>query len=337
VNYRVSVLVSIACITYNHEKYIAQAIEGFLMQKTDFNFEVLIHDDASTDRTAAIIKEYESKYPEIIKPIYQTENQYSRGIKINATYNYPRAQGQYIALCDGDDYWTDALKLQKQTDYMVAHSACSMCFHAIKMVNNDRTPMGKLTKPFNATCSVPTKYFIRGGGGIFSSSSVFFPKKCMDNPPEFYLISPINDVPLALNLAIQGTVYYIDEVMAAYRQQVEGSWTNRMAASQEYLIEHETKMIKMRNEFNRYTENRFADCIESLQIQSEALILMAEGKFRALKSERYQSYCKQVGRYQIAKRYLHTYYPRTHNILRHYGIYMLTKIARMRARNKAPS
>lgn len=95
------ILVSICCITYNHEDYVAEAIEGFLMQKTDFNFEVLIHDDASTDGTAEIIKKYQKRYHDIIKPVLQIENQYSKGVKINSTYNYPRAKGKYIALCEG--------------------------------------------------------------------------------------------------------------------------------------------------------------------------------------------------------------------------------------------
>ena len=126
------ILVSICCITYNHEKYIRDAIEGFLMQKTDFPFEVLIHDDASTDGTADIIREYETKYPDIIKPIYQTENQYSKGIKISATYNYPRAKGKYIALCEGDDYWTDPLKLQIQVNVLEKHPQYVFCCHRFK-------------------------------------------------------------------------------------------------------------------------------------------------------------------------------------------------------------
>ena len=105
------ILVSICCITYNHEDYIADAIEGFLMQKTDFKYEVLIHDDASTDRTAEIIRKYERKFPNLIKPIYQTENQHSKGIKVGK-YNIERALGKYIALCEGDDYWVDPCKLQ---------------------------------------------------------------------------------------------------------------------------------------------------------------------------------------------------------------------------------
>jgi glycosyltransferase involved in cell wall biosynthesis len=122
-------LVSICCITYNHEKYIREAIEGFLMQKTDFPFEIIIHDDASTDKTADIIREYEKKYPELIKPIYQTENQYSKGVKVTLL-TYKQSKGNYIAFCEGDDYWTDPLKLQKQVtfleknpDYVITYTA----------------------------------------------------------------------------------------------------------------------------------------------------------------------------------------------------------------------
>ena len=97
-------LVSVLCCTYNHESYIAQCLDGFLMQKTDFLFEVLVYDDASTDNAPAIIREYERKYPLIIKPIYQTENQYSKGVKIDLVYNHSRVKGKYVAFCEGDDY-----------------------------------------------------------------------------------------------------------------------------------------------------------------------------------------------------------------------------------------
>lgn len=111
--------VSISCITYNHAPYIRQCLDGFLMQQCNFDFEILIHDDASTDGTQDIIREYQQKYPLIIKPILQTENQYSKGVRgINFKFNFPRAKGQLIALCEGDDYWTDPLKLQKQVDFL---------------------------------------------------------------------------------------------------------------------------------------------------------------------------------------------------------------------------
>jgi glycosyltransferase involved in cell wall biosynthesis len=123
------ILVSICCITYNHEKYIKDALDSFIMQKTNFNFEILIHDDASTDKTAEIIREYELRHPNLIKPIYQAENQYSKGVKVGK-FNIERAQGKYIAVCEGDDYWIDPYKLQKQVDYMSANPECLMCVHA---------------------------------------------------------------------------------------------------------------------------------------------------------------------------------------------------------------
>ncbi len=100
--------VSISCLTYNHEKYIAQTIEGFLLQKTTFKYEILIHDDASTDNTSRIVQEYAGKYPSLIKPLIQTENQYSQGVRVEK-FNRERALGEYYALCEGDDYWTDPL------------------------------------------------------------------------------------------------------------------------------------------------------------------------------------------------------------------------------------
>lgn len=111
--------VSICCLTFNHEKFIQKALDSFLMQEIKFDYEILIHDDASTDRTVEIIKEYQEKYPNIIKPIFQSENQWSKGITaLSATYNFPRAKGSYIAMCEGDDYWTDPFKLQKQVDFL---------------------------------------------------------------------------------------------------------------------------------------------------------------------------------------------------------------------------
>ena len=107
-------LVSICCITYNHDNYIRDALEGFIMQKTDFEFEIIIHDDASTDLTATIIREFENNHPDVFTCIYQKENQWSKGIKPSPTYVWPKAKGKYIALCEGDDYWTDLYKLQKQ-------------------------------------------------------------------------------------------------------------------------------------------------------------------------------------------------------------------------------
>lgn len=124
------ILVSICSLTYNQAPYIRQCLDGFLMQKTNFKFEIIIHDDCSNDGTTDIVREYAERYPDIIVPIIQTVNQYQNGNKrILASFVYPVARGKYIALCEGDDYWTDPLKLQKQVDFLESHPDYSMCFH----------------------------------------------------------------------------------------------------------------------------------------------------------------------------------------------------------------
>lgn len=119
-------LVSICCITYNHAPFIRQTLDGMLMQE-GVDYEILIHDDCSTDGTTEIVKEYAAKYPDKIFPIYEEENQYSKGVWVDG-FNYKRARGKYIAYCEGDDYWTDPLKLQKQVDFMEANPEYSVCF-----------------------------------------------------------------------------------------------------------------------------------------------------------------------------------------------------------------
>lgn len=148
----VNITVSICCITYNHAKFIKQCLDGFLMQQTNFEYEILIHDDASDDGTQDIIKKYQEKYPEIIKPIYQKENQYSQGIsRFNTKYNFPRAKGIYIATCEGDDYWTDPLKLQKQVDFLEANPAFILTHHKFNNVDLNGKLMSSSIKPLLCT------------------------------------------------------------------------------------------------------------------------------------------------------------------------------------------
>ena len=130
-----NILVTVKCTVYNHEPYLRQCLDGFVMQKTNFAFEVLVHDDASTDGSKAIIEEYAERYPNIIKPMYETVNQYQIGgfyriIQLMNKY----VQGKYIAICEGDDYWIDPLKLQKQVDYMEVHPKCGLVYTKINQL-----------------------------------------------------------------------------------------------------------------------------------------------------------------------------------------------------------
>lgn len=131
------IMVTIRCITYNHEPYIRQCLEGFIMQKTNFHFEAIVHDDASTDGTMAIIQEYAEKYPEIIKPIFETENQYSKHDGSLWRVMNGATKGKYVAFCEGDDYWIDPFKLQKQVDFLESNPNCSMV-HSDFYIYNQR-------------------------------------------------------------------------------------------------------------------------------------------------------------------------------------------------------
>lgn len=122
------ILVSICCIVYNQGRFVGQTLEGFVSQKTNFRYEVLINDDCSTDNSADVIKEYAAKYPDIIKPIYHTENQYSKGISVGYANNFNRVRGKYIAMCEGDDYWIDSGKLQMQVDFLESHPEYSLTY-----------------------------------------------------------------------------------------------------------------------------------------------------------------------------------------------------------------
>ena len=149
-------LVSICCLTYNHAPFIKECLDGFLRQKTDFPIEILIHDDASTDGTDGIIRDYTERYPELFFPIYEVENQYSKGFSLapsvmDITHNYSRARGKYIAYCEGDDYWTDPYKLQKQVDFLETHQNYSVCWHRCKrfLCDEDRWEDDKCEQLFS--------------------------------------------------------------------------------------------------------------------------------------------------------------------------------------------
>ena len=136
-----SVRVSIVCAAYNQAEFIRAALDGFVTQKTNFKFQAFVYDDASTDGTAEIIKEYADKYPDIIKPILQKQNQFSRGVGVAKSFIWPLIKTEYVAVCDGDDYWNDPYKLQKQVDFMDKHPDYTICFHPVSVFwNNGEQP-----------------------------------------------------------------------------------------------------------------------------------------------------------------------------------------------------
>lgn len=280
-----NVEVSIICNTYNHEKYIRDALNGFLMQKTKFCYEILIHDDASTDHTPEIIHEYEMKYPDIIKPIYQSENKYSKGINIMDVYQSPRVSGRYVALCEGDDYWSDSTKLQKQFDALENCMQVDMCAHGAKMLMAKNGKDAGNVMPSKGKTIFDLETVIRGGGEFLATNTLFFRKTLLDNPPEFRKICSYDYV-LQIAGAMRGGVLYLPELMSVYRIAVPGSWTQRIGNG-EYYVSQAELLKKMLDMLNIETERKYEQVIVEKKRELTFKELEATKKYRELKDMEY--------------------------------------------------
>ena len=289
-------LVTVSCIAYNHEKYIGKALDSFLMQKTDFPFEIVIHDDASTDRTADIIREYAFRYPEIIRPMYQTENQYSKGISnISGAFNFPRAKGKYIAMCEGDDYWTDETKLQRQADYMESHPECTLCFHAARIESEDKAMRAREIRPYRRS-RLCTPEEVIDKKANYPTASLMFPADLAKSLPQWYHDCPVGDIPIHIFMASKGTVYYMDRKMSVYRQGVGVSWSSQMERGdyKENLIRHHNAMKKMFREFSKDTGHQYDKAIKSAFKRMDFLTLLNTKQYREAKQKEYRRYYREL-------------------------------------------
>lgn len=213
------IVLSICCITYNHAAYIQKCIEGFLMQKTSFPIEILIHDDASTDGTAEIVKEFAEKYPDLIFPVFQEENKYSQGINVAADYLLPRVRGKYIAVCEGDDYWIDPTKLQRQVDFLESHPSFSFCCHQTYIYEQNTGEMSLwkikeekiLETDFSFTCKEWTRL-----DWFFHMLTIVLRKDMLDLP---FLMSfkRCYGVHIFYQLLQKGNAYFFATPMSVYR------------------------------------------------------------------------------------------------------------------------
>ena len=213
--------VSVFCTAYNHEPYIAEALESFLRQKTDFPFEILVTDDASTDGTTGIIREYAERYPEVIRFFHQEKNLFSQGINLYEEVMYPNARGEYIAYCEGDDFWDDENKLQLQADFLDAHPEYSACVHnsLYRFCGDARADEPVI--PVSGDRDLGFRDIIPGMSHCFHTSSVLGRAKYLCHPPEFqaaaYKTAGFTDYAWALWLAMNGKIRFFEKTMSVYR------------------------------------------------------------------------------------------------------------------------
>lgn len=258
------IMASINCVTFNHASYIRQALDSFLSQKTDFEFEILVHDDASTDGTSDIIREYAAKYPQI-RPLIQKENQYSQGIdNISGAFNFPRARGKYIFMCDGDDYFVSPHKLQKQVDYMESHPDCMLCIHSASIDLVGKAVTEGQMRPYKGDRILTAEDIIDKPSG-YAMSSMAFPADLVKQLPDYYVDCPVGDTPIQLMAAARGEGYYFDEPMSAYRVGVAGSWTVQ-GKEGDYRAKQQAYWERMKKTYAQYdkaTGGRFKEAAAS--------------------------------------------------------------------------
>ena len=298
-------IVSIICLAYQHEKYITRALDGFVEQRTRFPFEVLINDDASSDGTAEIIREYASRYPDIIKPVYQTENQYSQGISITRTYLLPKARGKYVAFCEGDDYWCDSAKLQKQVDFLESHSEYAMCTHRVR-VEHIQTGRVSTIPGIRGECDYSADEIIRGGA-VFQMSSVLLRTEDYRRMPECFFVKGFGDIQVYMYSALIGKVRVLADVMSVYNHGTSGSWTQRMDNDEKQII-HANNKIKMLNDVNAYYHYKHDAAFRYAVDREQFNILYYNGDKKSMRQPQYRHFLKKLKRNRMLA-FLRKYFP----------------------------
>lgn len=279
------VLVSVCCTAYNHEKYIRSCLDGFVNQNTNFKYEVIVHDDASTDNTASIIQEYADKYPNIIKPILQKENQYSKGVRITEEYIYPKCNGKYIAFCEGDDYWCDENKLQKQVEVLETHQDYVACVHQTKMVNL-RDNKCSLFVQHNENSFISVKKFFHATMP-FHLSSLMVKAAIFKERPSFCFVSKqVGDYPNGLYLALKGSIYFINDLMSVYRRFTEGSWSIKNVSKPNPELWKD--MITILTLADEYSNFKYHKLIDKKKIGYEYKLWKHTAGFEIFNNERFK-------------------------------------------------
>lgn len=255
------IIVSVVMLAYNHERYIRKALNSVVKQKTNFKFEIIIHDDASPDRTAEIIKEYEKKYPNIIIAIYQNENKYSQGEKIIEKYIYPLVKGKYYAYCECDDYWTDEYKLQKQVDFLESHPQIVAVTHRYRIVDQNDKQLGishenlKLDTYFNKQDALELKSGMLHPSTILCRTYVVKDKRYLEGRKKCCILG--SHTFMIYYLSSLSNIYIMSDIMSVWRRVVEIDGTSYASRSSAHPITYGNKLLDMYCRYRDFFEKTY--------------------------------------------------------------------------------
>lgn len=286
------IMVSVLCTAFNHEEYIRQALEGMVNQQTDFAYEILINDDKSSDGTAAIIREFEAKYPDKIRAFYQEKNLYSQGVDIYYAVFFPNARGKYTAFCEGDDYWTDPMKLQRQVNFLEAHPEYSACVHntMLHYCDDDR-PDVPLIKGREEQ-DVEFEDILPGMKHAWHTSSILGKTELLANPPDYYHVAckyGFGDYPYGLWLRQNGPVHYLDSCMSVYRLNSNAAaWSSGVDYATDKLVTFMTGVIEMLKAFRPHvTDEATLKLVDEYILDEQFQLLYTLGRDKELRKPPY--------------------------------------------------
>lgn len=316
-----SILVSVNCVSYNHEDYIKDAIESVLMQKTNFKYELIIGEDCSTDKTKEIVVEYAKSYPEIIRLITAEKNV---GARENGTRIRKASRGKYIAICEGDDYWLDPYKLQKQVDYLEANPDCTFSFHNayLDQANKKETEYKEtLINRQNAHYYGENTNYNAGELallGFIPTSSFIYRKEFLDNPPEWFYSAVVSDNSVKLITTSHGYAHFINEIMGAYRIGVKNSMMDKWRkerGNKDKQLALSKGYIKLYDNFNQYSGYKYESQINKVKIPFELQVVRLEKRKKDLSKSKYKSYFDEIGLLGKFKYYANYHFPNLYAIL----------------------
>ena len=312
--------VSVLCAAYNHEEYLRQTLDSFVNQKTDFPFEVLVNDDASTDSTGDIIREYAAKYPEVIRPFYQKENLYSRRINLYDVVFFPACRGEYIAVCEGDDYWNDPEKLQLQVNWLDSHPEYSACVH--NSIGRFTDQPDKVLFAQDGDRDIPFEQVVQGMSHAYHTSSILARREFILNPPDYrdvaYHQGYFTDYAVGVRLGLAGKVRFLDRCMSVYRiGSNPSSWSR--GVGQEYhklkrFVSGEIAMLKTVKQ-HPLTEAQEA-AIDQVLLEREYELLYIEGRVDEMVKPPYDKIHKSMGKGRVISTELKRRLPHLHRLYR---------------------
>jgi len=266
-------MVSVLMITYNHELYIAQAIEGVLMQKVDFRIELVIGEDLSKDTTRKICETYAARNPNIIRLLPSERN---HGMMPNFLRTIKECHGRYLAMCDGDDYWTDPKKLQKQVDFLESNPDFAICFHKVKILKNNGLKIDRLIPPAEITSIEDLAQ-----GNYIHTNTVVYRNGLLKEFPDWINKSPVGDYVLHMMNSQYGKIKYIDEEMGVYRLHEKSTWSSLER------IESLSKWIYMQDILIQNMPSKIGEIIKEVQNNRKVELLELILKNKKFKLEDY--------------------------------------------------